>query len=355
MYEQGVRRLEVARGAALPAVRQRRTDIAVSVVRRRLIGVSRWVAGAPAIIASRIEAGGPVIVCGEPGSGKRFVARLIHEAGGLETRPFVEIEPDDLSDAALVALLLDERDAVLPLSARRELEQLSARAVGGTIYVAGGSAVSNDVLDRLIGGERGFQSPPIGRGPEGVRIVLGMEGVPGAGGSVRQGTAPVDSAVLRIPPLRERAEDIGLLAEHFATDLCVRLDKEPRTLAPPVVAALRRHDWPGNVKELRTTVEHMVRRSGPPVLEAAHLPVHLRGRGERPEEAAEIRVDCGVNLHDEVQRYERSLLTAALGRCAGVQTRAAELLGLRVSTLNSKLTAHGIDARSFKVRLRSPR
>ncbi|MGB5037991.1 MAG: helix-turn-helix domain-containing protein, partial [Blastocatellia bacterium] len=70
---------------------------------------------------------------------------------------------------------------------------------------------------------------------------------------------------------------------------------------------------------------------------------------------ADAMLDGGLDLHAEVQRYERSLISAALERCGGVQTRAAELLGLKISTLNSKLSAHGIDARTFKVRGRRVR
>lgn len=356
MYDQGVRRLEaVARAAAFSATRRRPIDVATSLVRRRLVGASRWAAAAPALIAARVSTTGPVIVHGEPGTGKRFIARLLHDAGAWPSRPFLEIGPDEISDAALVALLLDDPDAMLPLAARAELEQLTTRAAGGTIYIAGAAAIAHDVLDRAVAidaGGRGMRDSRIGPS---ARIVLGVEGVLPRVYEYPTQRAQGASAVLRIPPLRERTEDIELLAEHFASDLCLRLDKEPRTLAPAVVTALKQHDWPGNVSELRKTVEHMVRRSGPPVLEAVHLPVHLRGQSAWNDGPTEIQIESGLNFHEEVQRYERSLLTAALDRCAGVQTRAAELLGLRISTLNSKLSAHGIDARSFKVRPRRPR
>jgi DNA-binding NtrC family response regulator len=84
-----------------------------------------------------------------------------------------------------------------------------------------------------------------------------------------------------------------------------------------------------------------VRRSGPPLLDVAHLPDVAGGREGFDER---------INLHEAVQRYERTLLNAALERCGGVQTKAAVLLGLKVSTLNSKLASHCIDARAFKAR-----
>lgn len=356
MYEPGVRRLEaVARAAAFSATRRRPTEVAESLVRRRLVGASRWAAAAPALIAARVTATNPLIVHGEPGTGKRFVARLLHDAGGWPSRPFLEIDPDEISDAALVALVLDDPSVVLPISARAELEHLESRAAGGTIYIAGSGPIAHDVLDRVMAADGFSGTQRDGRGATGARIVLGVDGALPRVHEYPSQRVHASTAVLRIPPLRERPGDIELLAEHFASDLCVRLDKEPRTLAPTVVTALRQHDWPGNVEELRKTIEQMVRRSGPPVLEAVHLPVHLRGQSAWIGGESEVLLDNGLNLHEEVQRYERSLLTAALDRCAGVQTRAAELLGLRISTLNSKLSAHGIDARTFKVRPRRVR
>ena len=131
-----------------------------------------------------------------------------------------------------------------------------------------------------------------------------------------------------------------MLAEHFATQLCHRLGKEPRVLSPGALAALKAHTWPGNVGELKRVVELMVRRSGPPTLDVSALAL-----GGVDAAAA---VEQGINLHDEVQRYERSLLYAALERCGGVQTRAAQLLGMKISTLNSKLSNYRIDASAFK-------
>ena len=103
----------------------------------------------------------------------------------------------------------------------------------------------------------------------------------------------------------------------------------------------------GNVGELKRTLETMIRRSGPPAIGVAQLPACF---GLEPVEAASAGLHEGINLHDEVQRFERSLLRAALTRTGGVQTKAAHILGLKVSTLNSKLSTYNIDARSFKPR-----
>lgn len=352
MVNLGYRRLEaVARAAAFSAARRVPVESAASIVRRRLIGSSRWAGSAPALIAVRASRPGPLVVHGEPGAGKRFVARLLHDAGPWAARPFVEISAAELTDAALVALALGDETAVMPLSARAELEQLLARVDGGTIYVSGAGALAGDVVSRALSGDATAGRPHVAATSGTARVLFGMDE---SEANVR-GLPAGSSDVLRVPPLRERPEDIEYLAEHFVAEVCARLDKETRTLSPAVIGALRRHDWPGNVAELRRTIDQMIRRAGPPVLEPAHLPAILRGHGAWTGNDAGSLLDTGINLHDEVERYERSLLTAALERSGGVQTRAAEQLGLKISTLNSKLSAHGIDARAYKIRARASR
>jgi DNA-binding NtrC family response regulator len=298
-------------------------------VKQRLVGVSRWALAAPALVVAHARHANPLVVEGEPGAGKEFFARLVHDCGARAGRPFVVVAADSLHESVLQAILF-EAPGSLPAATRALQREYAEQARGGTLYIADVAPLSPELHGRIA---RFIAHPELehsrrhslqGRH---VRVVFGA-------------SAPVAAGAIRVPPLRERVEDVGLLAEHFATQLCHRLGKEPRVLSPGAVATMRAHPWPGNVGELKRVVELMVRRSGPPTLDVSALPLSGLNAVETLQE--------GINLHDEVQRYEKSLLFAALERCGGVQTRAAQLLGLKISTLNSKLSNYRIDASAFK-------
>ena len=297
-------------------------------VRARVPGTSRWADAAPWTVAAYAAHHGPFVIEGEPGAGKEFVARLVHECSPRASRPFVVIPADSLHEAVLQAILF-EAPASLPPATRALQREYSEQARGGTLYIADVAPLSPDLharIARLVAHPELEHSRRHSLNGRHVRVVFGA-------------TSTTDANGIRIPPLRERVDDVGPLAEHFVTQLCHRLGKEPRILSPGAIAALRAHAWPGNVGELKRVVESMVRRSGPPTLDASLVP--LGGCASEPLERS-------INLHDEVQRYEKSLLFAALERCGGVQTKAAQLLGMKVSTLNSKLSNYNIDASAFK-------
>lgn len=314
-------------------------------VRQRLVGVSPWALSAPAAIAAYALDSAPLLVEGEPGAGKQFVARLVHECGSRANRPFVVVAGDSLHESILQAILF-EAPGSLPSATRNLQREYAEQARGGTLYVSDVSSLSREFCRRLV---RAVQHPELEHSrkhslqAKNIRLVFGAcdRVAPDAEGARARG-------VLRIPALRDRAEDVDLLGDLFATQACHRLGKEPRVLSPRALAALRGNDWPGNVGELKRIVELMVRRSGPPALDASLLPPHMLDRAAAEWEGDPL--ESGINLHDEVQRYEKTLLSAALERCGGVQTKAAHLLGMKVSTLNSKLSNYNIDASAFKTR-----
>lgn len=323
---------------------RRGSEQAISeILEHRIVGASRWARSAQHTIAAHAEHDDPLLIEGEQGAGKEFLARLVHECSVRGDRPFVVIPADSLHETVLQAILF-EREESLSMAVRTLQHEYVEQARGGTIYLADVGALSSEFRRRVA---RLVEQPDLeharryGLRQHGVRLVFGS--------SVGLDNAPIRT--VRIPPLRERMDDVNVLAEHFATQLCYRLGKEPRVLSASVLATLRAHDWPGNVGELKHVVETMVRRSGPPTLDVSLLPTRFAVEAvhaANPEDPLEN----GINLHDEVQRFEKSLLHAALERCDGVQTRAAQLLGLKVTTLNSKLSNYAIDASAFKPRRR---
>jgi len=108
---------------------------------------------------------------------------------------------------------------------------------------------------------------------------------------------------------------------------------------------LRRHHWPGNISELKMVIQDMVQRSSPPTLDSSLLPAHLR---DSSDNHARSFPASGMDLSEEVKRFEIAYLCEALKQSEGVQTKAAQLLGLKLTTLNMKIARYGIDVRAFK-------
>lgn len=311
-----------------------------ALVRSRIPGTSPWALAAPRIVAGLASHADPVLVSAPPGGGKEMVARLVHEASSRAGRPFVVLPAHGFSEPVLRSVLF-EAPATLPSSIRSLRREYAERAVGGTIYVADLAELSGRATGYVAEFVSGRSSDHARRrllAECDVRIIFGT--------SADVPRSANERAVVRIPALVERPGDIAPLAELFVASLCSRLGREARALDARAVEALEQHPWPGNVGELKRVVEAAVRRAGPPSIGLALLPSQIT-RDISVDDPADV-VASGIVLHEEVERFERRLLAAALARCAGVQTRAAQLLGMKVSTLNSKLSAHRIDAAAFK-------
>jgi two-component system response regulator HydG len=139
---------------------------------------------------------------------------------------------------------------------------------------------------------------------------------------------------LRIPPLRERTEDIPMLVEHFVAQARARNPRSPVTaLAPEVVTALARMPWPGNVRELENLVERLVVLGGQPTVDLPQLRLHVSGG------VPEAHPLVAAQAQEQVvplRQLESEYIAWVVARCGGNKTRAAELLGIDVSTIHRR-------------------
>jgi two-component system response regulator PilR (NtrC family) len=133
-----------------------------------------------------------------------------------------------------------------------------------------------------------------------------------------------------LPPLRERREDIPLLAEHFLAKYAEQMQKPVTGITRPAMDLLMRHDWPGNIRELENVLERAVALEATPTVLLESLPPTIRGGAVRfgGTQAAVELPDNGFDLEAHVQKIEREYLAEALQRAGGVQVKAAELLGM---------------------------
>lgn len=308
-----------------------------------LIGSSRWAEKARRLVALFAANDKTLIFEGEPGTGKKFLARLIHQCSAYREGPFVSLSLGSTADDVARAVLFGWTPAQSNDSAcwEKGLVELSHR---GTLYIDGLSSCAPALTDDLI---RLIEGRSVDRDGEGsVRILLGWSIQSGFCRARVKDNAPsngLDYERIQIPLLRERPDDVEALAMHFIRQRCQQMGKELRTLSRNVMEALRGYDWPRNVRELRTVVNHLVKQSTPPSIDVALLPAYLAG-----SRRTNSLLPASLDLDDEVKRYEIDLICSALRDSRGLQNKAAQLLRIKPTTLFMKIRRYGIDVEVFK-------
>jgi two-component system nitrogen regulation response regulator NtrX len=147
-----------------------------------------------------------------------------------------------------------------------------------------------------------------------------------------------------VPPLRERKEDIPLLASHFLRLFSEEYGKRGKSLTPGAMDLLLQHPWPGNVRELHNVIERMVIMVPQDVIQDVDLAPSLRARpGAPPEVAAEPGVEWDGSLREARERFERQFILRRLGEAHWNITRTSERLGIERSNLHRKMKAYGIE------------
>jgi DNA-binding NtrC family response regulator len=286
------------------------------------IGVSRHVAELKKFVAAQAAQSQPVLLLGEPGLHCEQIARAIHQLSGKPPHTFCAVNTRDYNAAALNELLFSPTGLVE-----------SCRS--GTIFIDEVSKLSLSLLYRFAILLEGVdQRARSGAATESRLILAASEGWPDS--SARNEpfadvAAVLQPAVFRLRPLRERSEDIPYLVIYLADRIACRLHKGRHHIAPEALAMLAAYDWPGNIDELESVLESLIAHTPPPEINEALLPSRIRRTklAQIPEE--------GINLFQAVAEYEQGLIAQALRQTGGKQNAAAQLLGLRPQTLNTKL------------------
>ena len=304
----------------------------------------------------------PVLITGESGTGKELVARALHRYGSRRDGPFVPVCLPALSPSLVEAELFGHARGAFT-GAARDRKGILELAHGGTVLLDEIGDAPASLQVKLLRAIENREIAPVGDArtrPVDIRVLAATnrplpEMV--ASGTFREDLYfRLAAFPIRVPPLRERPEDIPALAAHFLARCRGRVDGGSG-LADGVIEALRSRAWPGNVRELRNAIEHaaILARGGP--IRAEHLPaasasMPSSGRSDLPgavadwavAEAAGIDPDgSGGDLHARfLKETEPPLLRAALDRCGGNRAAAAQLLGIDRATLRQKLKRHGI-------------
>ncbi len=302
-----------------------------------LVGRSAPMQTVYGLIARVLNVELPVMVTGESGTGKSLVARVVHDMSDRRSQPFVTVTDDELRRPDAVSGLL-------------------SRAKSGTILFEDISDLPDDLQMKAV-----HLIDAIGQnGPRFLATSQSDLSVAMASGSLRNDLFyRLDGAVLNLPPLRERVEDIALLAEHFLGK-GETLQTTGKRLAADAVEALRLYGWPGNVRQLENTIKRLALTARDAEISGAEASTALAAQPvAAPVAGVKVDEKLSESVARHLQRYfdlhsgelpppglyprilreiETPLIEIALDATGGNQAKCADLLGINRNTLRKKIT-----------------
>jgi two-component system, NtrC family, response regulator AtoC len=289
-----------------------------------------------------------VMLLGETGSGKEMLARFVHLNSPRRDKPFIPVDCSALSESLFESQLFGHQKGSFTGAVRDTLGFIRA-ADGGTLFLDEIGELTLNLQAKLLRVLQERCVVPVGgtqANPVDVRVVCATNRDLGAmveKGSFRQDLFfRINVVVLRVPPLRERTDDILALAEFFLARQAALAEEPRKTLHPEAAQSLMRYQWPGNIRELFNILEHAYVMCLGPVIQLADLPAPLChqippiGRVQSPE----------LNL----ERLERNAIVEALKRTHYNRAAACRLLGIEARRLNRRIEALQIAFPSSKSR-----
>lgn len=301
-----------------------------------IIGTSSPMLAVFQLIETIASTGSTVLITGESGTGKELIARAIHVNSPRRERPFVAVNCGALSETLLDSELFGHMRGAFT-GADSNKKGLIEVAEKGTIFLDEIGEMSPVVQVKLLRvlQERKFRR--LGGTEEidaDIRILAATNR--DLTKMVSEGTFREDLFYrinvipMRVPPLRERPEDIPLLAAHFVARFAEQMGKPVTGIAGGALTLLKQYSWPGNIRELENAMERAVALERTPMILPDSLPEQLnRVHADAPLTApADAFPDAGFDLERHVQDIEREYIAEALRRAGGVKVKAAELLGM---------------------------
>lgn len=340
------------------AVKQSRLVAENLYLRQQLRGKYKFdniIGNSPAIqpIFSRMEkilhTDSTVLILGESGTGKELVARAIHFNGSRKEKSFIAINcgaiPAELLESELFGhvrgsftgavadkpgkfevanqgtIFLDEIGTMplhLQMKLLRVLQEQEVERVGSTqktkLDVRVISATNSDLEERVRRGE--FRED----------LYYRLNVIP-----------------IQLPPLRERREDIPLLAKHFLKKICKDMHRPQLELSQAAVRAMEGYEWPGNVREMENVIERAIALTDNEVIDCNDLPTNIAGTTQGNDTLPTLHIpEEGLDLADTIAQIEQALIRQALEKSRNIKARAAALLNINRTTLVEKIKRYGM-------------
>ncbi|MGA0845546.1 MAG: sigma-54-dependent transcriptional regulator [Luteolibacter sp.] len=317
----------------------------------RLIGKSPAISRVAETVQQVAPTRATVLIEGESGTGKEVVAGLLHHLSGRPAARMVTVHCAALSPQLLESELFGHEKGAFTGAAQRRIGRIE-QADGGTLFLDEIGEIDAATQTKLL---RVLSERTIERVGSNSTIKVDVRVIAATNRNLRD---MVDRGEFRedlffrlnvvrigMPPLRERPQDIVLLANSFLKEFADENGRPLKPLSDAAIALMTRYPWPGNVRELRTAIEHGVVMSNDPVIDVRHLPQFLLSEARDPAHTplasgamhrspeSSIHENHSFNLH----QLEQQTIQAALVAARGNRTQAAQLLGISRRTLLRKL------------------
>ena len=346
--------VEAQRSLLLAENKELRGKLKPSPGRDRIVTQSREMQNIMALLQKVGDSSATILFMGETGTGKGLLAQAVHEISNRRDRPFVQVNCAALPEHLLESELFGYVHGAFT-GAVRDKAGLFEEAEGGTIFLDEIEKVPESVQAKLLHVLDRGELRPVGatRSRRVDARVICATGVD-LRERIREGRFLEDlyyrlnDITVRVPALRERREDVPLLAQHFLDYYARQMEKPVRGFSPEVMRVFLAHEWRGNVRELEKTVKRLVVLADDgSVLGQDLLPpemLDVTRRMQSPEQAVDART-----LRSSISQLERRMIAHALERHRWNRARAARELGLSYPTLLSKIRALGIEKRDAVV------
>ncbi len=334
------------------AVQQRRLELEIMRLKEsggaklRIIGDSVPMKALRQQLGLMAATNGRVLIFGESGTGKELIAHAIHAASARSHEAFVEVNCAAIPEELIESELFGHRRGSLAGALDDKIGKLQ-KADGGTLFLDEVGDMSLKTQAKVLRAFDEQRFEPVGASESiqvDVRVVAStnknLEEEIERGNFREDLFYRLNVVPFHVPPLRERIEDVRLLADYFLKEFTTAYGRKPKTLTEDAMRTLEEYPWPGNVRELRNLMERIVIMNPQSGIDARHIPLDRSRRAvfDRPMERF-------GSLQDVREAAEREYILKKLEEAKGNVTRAAELLGLERSHLYRKMKALGIAAK----------
>jgi two-component system response regulator AtoC len=290
-----------------------------------------------------------ILITGESGTGKELVARAIHESGDGGARPFLEINCAALPETLLESELFGHEKGAFT-DARYRKKGLFELAEGGTIFLDEIGEMGITLQSRLL---RVIENKTFRRvgGVKDLKVNTRIVAATNRdlNKAIRDGSFRNDLYYrlqvipIALPPLRERKEDIPLIANHFISVFNKEFKKKVKPIGREVKSLFEDYSWPGNVRELKNMIERAMLLEADEELLAEHLPPEIRPGG-KPEDAAAESEDLDLLFPMSLKDVEKIVIDRTLKETNGNKSKAARILGISRQTLREKTKLYQLES-----------